>query len=246
MRCNKIMPVSRLSRFFSRQTMRAARKVRLPRVKKGPLSARRAHWGGAKRSRVSISRNMHCFRRYCADARVNCTGTTESFAIQYLFQNVVNPNDFADLYDRYMITCVVHKFRLVNNPDAASTHNFTAHTDNSTNWFPKLWYCPDYDDNNTETLQELQQRAKVKCMVLRPNQQYTVVVRPAVTVQAYRTLTTTGYSPKWKQWIDMGQRDVPHYGLKCVIDTSAQDPTDTRPFIVEYTTQMFFKCKDVR
>lgn len=239
------MPLGRknLARFFSRSTLAAARRVRLPRA---PPRPRQMRARGMKKSRVAMSRNCHAFRRFCADQRINCTGTTQSFTIEYLFQNIVNPTDFADLYDRYMITCVVHKFRLVNNPDAAHTHNFSAHSDNSTNWFPKLWYCPDYDDSNTETLQELQQRAKTKCKILRPNQMYKVVVRPAVTVQTYRTLSTTGYAPKWGQWIDMGQRDVPHYGLKCVIDTSAQDPTDTRPFIVEYTTQYFFKCKDVR
>lgn len=205
---------------------------------------------GARLARTT-SRNMHSFKRFAADTRVNTTGTTSSHAIEYLFQNIINPNDFADLYDRYMITCVVHKFRLINNPNSTTKLNQPAADSttsflNSTNFYPKLWYCPDYDDSSTETLQELQQRAKTKCMVLQPNKQYKIVVKPAVTIQTYRTTTTTGYSPKWKQWIDMGQRDVPHYGLKFVVDTSAQDPVDTSPFIVEYTTQYFFKCKDVR
>lgn len=237
------MPTSsRLGRFFSRQTLRAARGVRLPRatVKVSRPSRKRA-----RMSRSLVSRNCHSFKRFTADTRVNTTGTTSSHAIEYLFQNIINPNDFADLYDRYMITCVVHKFRLVNNPNS-TWRIVDANAQNGTNWFPKLWYCPDYDDSATETLQELQQRAKTKCMVLQPNKQYKVVVKPAVTVQTYRTTTTTGYAPKWKQWIDMGQRDVPHYGLKFVVDTSAQDPVDTNPFIVEYTTQYFFKCKDVR
>ena len=214
-------------------------------------TGRRARASRAKISRVGPSRNCHSFKRFAADTRVNTTGTTSSHAIEYLFQNIINPNDFADLYDRYMITCVVHKFRLVNNPNAIGYTNTnvlygTNQGTNMTNWYPKLWYCPDYDDSSTETLQELQQRAKTKCMVLQPNKQYKIVVKPAITIQTYRTTTTTGYAPKWKQWIDMGQRDVPHYGLKFVVDTSAQDPTDVQPFIVEYTTQYFFKCKDVR
>lgn len=216
-------------------------------VVRAPTRSRRKM---ARKSRSNtVSRNVHSFRRYAADTRVNTTGTTSSHAIEYLFQNIINPNDFADLYDRYMITCVVHKFRLVNNPTVATQLNAQVTGTpwgNSTNWFPKLWYCPDYDDSTTETLQELQQRAKTKCMVLQPNKQYKIVVKPAVTIQTYRTTTTTGYAPKWKQWIDMGQRDVPHYGLKFVVDCSAQDPADTQPFIVEYTTQYFFTCKDVR
>lgn len=226
--------------------MTTAQKMGINKIKVGPFRTRKQRYGGAKLSRVG-NRNVHSFRRYAADTRVNTTGTTSSHSIEYLFQNIINPNDFADLYDRYMITCVVHKFRLVNNPDAAFKHNNeAAQVWNTSNFFPKLWYCPDYDDSSTETLQELQQRSKTKCMVLQPNKQYKIVVKPAVTIQTYRTTTTTGYAPKWKQWIDMGQRDVPHYGLKFVVDCSAQDPVDTQPFIVEYTTQYFFTCKDVR
>lgn len=236
------MPLGKrnLARFFSRSTLAAARKVRLPRV----VRARKLRARGMKKSRVAMSRNCHAFRRFAADTRVNTTGTTSSHTIEYKFSDMVNPNDFADLYDRYMLTCVVHKFRVVNNPDATWYTN-TANA-SATNWFPKLWYCPDYDDSSTETLQQLQQRAQTRCKVLQPNRQYKVVVKPAVTIQTYRTTTTTGYAPKWRQWIDMGQQDVPHYGLKFVVDTSAQDPQDTQPFIVEYTTQFFFMCKDVR
>lgn len=243
------MPKRSYSKYATGQMLKVARKLKA-KIRLG--SARRGRASRTKLSRVAPSRNCHSFKRFTADTRVNTTGTTSSHAIEYAFQNIINPNDFADLYDRYMITCVVHRFRLVNNPNATIYNNGTNTTGNTvtlwnaSSYFPKLWYCPDYDDSATETLQEMQQRAKTKCMVLQPNKQYKIVVKPAVTIQTYRTTTTTGYAPKWKQWIDMGQRDVPHYGLKFVVDTSAQDPVDVMPYIVEYTTQYFFKCKDVR
>ena len=236
---------SRYSASGLARMMTTAQKMGINKIKIGGqkrfFRSRRA---SARRSMVAPSRNRHSFKRYAADVRVNTTGTTSSHAITYTFQNMVQSSDFTDLYDRYMITCIVHKFRLVNNPDAAFKHNNeAAQVWNTSNFFPKLWYCPDYDDANTETLQ---QRAQTKCVVLRPNQHYKVVVKPAVTIQAYRTALSTGYAPKWRQWIDMGDVDVPHYGLKFVVDTSAQDPVDTQPLIVEYTTQYYFTCKDVR
>jgi len=117
---------------------------------------------------------------------------------------------------------------------------------NHTNWYPKLWYCADYDDNTAETLSELKERAKTKCVVLRPNKIIKIVVKPAVTVQTYRTATSTGYAPTWNQWIDMANRDVPHYGLKFVVDCCGQDPLDTYPFKLEIDRQYYFTCKDVR
>lgn len=206
-------------------------------------------------SKSRPNRNMHHFSRYTNDVRQNCTGTTFPFAIGYKFEDLKGYTDFTGLYDRYMITCVVHKFRLVSNPDATwKLNNPTVDSNvngattyvNSTNWYPKLWLCPDYDDAVAEAIDSLQERAKTKCIILRPNQHYKHVVRPAVTVQTYRTALSAGYAPKWNQWIDAAQTDVPHYGLKCVIDTSAQDPVDTQPFILEYTTKVYFKMKDVR
>lgn len=196
-----------------------------------------------------MTRNLHMFSRFTNDVRVNVTGTTQSGAIQLLFNELRGFAEFQDLFDRYMITTVVHKFRLVSNPDAPAYLNGVINTGgdwNSSNWFPKLWWCPDYDDNNAETLQQLQERARTRCKILKPNSFIKIAYRPAIAAQVYRTLTSTGYSPQWNQWIDMGTTDVPHYGLKFVVDCSAQDPADTKPFVVEINTKVYFKCKDVR
>jgi len=203
-----------------------------------------------KRSRVS--RNVHAFRRWTNEVRHSCTGTTTSVGYECTFDTVRGYTDFTDLYDRYMITCIVMRFRLVNNPNNSIALN---NLDNdpatvtkwvSSNWYPAMYYCKDYDDSAAETMEQLKERANTKRILLQPNKFYKIVLRPAVAMQTYATATTSGYAPKWKNWIDMAQTNVPHYGLKYVIDTSAQDPADTQPFIVERSTQIFFKCKDVR
>jgi hypothetical protein len=191
------------------------------------------------------------FKRYTNEVRHSVTDTTASFSYECLFNSIRGSTEFADLYDRYMITCVVMKFRLVNNPSGAAktgaTGGITVASDwSNTNIYPCMYYCKDYDDSAAETLQQLQERANTKRIILQPNKFYKIVLRPAVTVQTYATAFGTGYAPKWNQWIDMAQQNVPHYGLKYVIDTSAVDPNDAQPYVIERTTQVFFKCKDVR
>jgi len=202
--------------------------------------------------RSMVSRNMHSFRRFTNEVRHSVTSTVGQFSYECTFDSIRGYTDFTDLYDRYQITCVVMRFRLVNNPNATqfTNNNGQASTTqvnwNTANWYPAMYYCKDYDDASAETLEQLKERANTKRIILQPNRMYKIVLRPAVAIQTYATATTAGYAPKWKQWIDMAQANVPHYGLKYVIDCSAVDPQDTYPFTVERTTQIFFKCKDVR
>lgn len=208
-------------------------------------SVRSAVSRASSRSIALNRRNMHSFKRYCDVLPVDITGSTYNLGLVFKLEDVKGVTDFADLYDRYKLTTVVLRFKLVSNPYTANYLN-NLQQGNHSNWFPKLWYCPDYDDNATETLDALKERAKTKCVVLHPNKIMKIVIKPAVTVQTYRTATSTGYAPTWNQWIDMANRDVPHYGLKFSVDTCGIDPSDTYPFKLEIDRQYYFSCKDVR
>lgn len=201
------------------------------------------------RGRVSMSRNVHAFKRMANSQIETVSGTGLSGALQFALSDTIGYSEFDVLYDRYMLTAVVVKFRIVNNPDSAqylNTNNAGYATPNTTNWYPRLFYCKDYDDSTAETLAQLRERAKVKMVILKPNRYHKVVIRPAALVQTYYTALGAGYAPKWKQWIYMAQNSLPHYGLKYNVDCSANDPTDTQPFKLEIEKQYFFKCKDVR
>ena len=227
------MAAKRLQRFF--RAMKSSKATRAARVKK---------------SRVSFQKyNLHRFHRFGDALTLDVTSTTSINGMSFSLNQVRGYADFADLYDRYMITCVVVKFRLVNNPNASMKLNFNSGSDpnyaTGTNWYPKLYYCPDYDDSTSETLNQLKERAQTKLKILRPNSFVTVVVKPAVTIQTYATATTTGYAPKWRQWIDMAQQDIPHYGLKYVVDCTI-DPNDSYPYKIEIERKYYIACKDVR
>lgn len=205
-------------------------------------------------SRIGDTRNRHSFRRMCAAENYDLTGVAYTAGMEFKLSDLPGVTEFGDLYDRYKLTTVVLRFRILNNPNANMVINnggsagvsSTWTTINTNNWYPRLFYCKDYDDSSAESLGALRERSKTKMVVLKPNKFHKIVIKPAVTVQTYRTPTTTGYSPSWNQWIDMAQNNVPYYGLKYVVDMSGIDPVDTQPYKLEIEKQYFFTCKDVR
>lgn len=195
--------------------------------------------------RGRISRNMHRFVRWTLPVTNTFSTVTSESAFVWNFDSLLNNADFTSLYDRYRIDYIQCRAQLVNNPDGAFALNSTT-PGNSTNYYPKLWWCPDYDDSAAETLDDLKQRSKTKCVVLQPNKVYKFGVKPAILAQTYRTAVSTGYSPKWGQWIDMAQTNVPHYGIKYVLDALNLNPPDEQPFKVIFDFKVYFSCKDVR
>lgn len=246
------MPLGKRTRAAGAAARKRTRTVAYVRPIAG---ARRARIASVKRSRMSVNRNVHAFKRMATVTNVDVGGTEYAFAEQFTFGAITGAAEFAALYDRYMITRVVLRVRILNTPSAAwKINNPAVDTNvngantyvNSTNWFPRLFSCPDYDDANAETVTQLKERSKTSFRVLKPNSYLKYVIKPAVTVQTYRTALAAGYAPKWNQWIDMNTTDVPHYGMKFALDSSGLDPSDSQPFKLEIERTYYFKCKDVR
>lgn len=214
------------------------------------LAPRRAKYRLLK-SRLGSERNCHSFRRMCTTSVVDVASTEYDFAGEFKFSDITGAAEYGALYDRYMLTCVIMKIRIINNPNATAKLNFNGPGGDpnymtGTNWFPRLYSCPDYDDAVTETVTQLKERARTSMRVLKPNSYLKYVIKPAVAIQTYRTALASGYSPKWKQWLDMNQTDVPHYGIKFAMDMSGIDPVDANPYKLEIEKIYYFKCKDVR
>lgn len=227
------MPKRTRSRSVKRRTMAVAIKRANPRVVR--LARRRP-----ESARVGMN-TKYSYTRFIPVSNLSLSSTNVPLNFEWTFNQLQGYTDFTGLYDQYRITKVVIKILLTNNPDAGTLINATGA--NTTNWYPKLWYIPDYDGGSSEDLNSIRERQGVKCKILRPNSTFTIVVRPKILVQTYRTITTTGYGPK-SMYIDVNASDVPHYGLKGVWDL--QNLTPLSPFRVNIETKFHFTCKNVR
>jgi len=186
--------------------------------------------------------NEHKFIRWGTSVNSTISTANQGYPLSFKFSDLINSSDFTTLYDRYRIDLVCIEFQLMTNPD--SSYGFNAATANGANFYPKLWYKQDYDDDSTPTLAEIKQNSLTKCAVMEPNKIIRVFCKPAILAQTYRTTTTTGYAPQWGVWIDMAQTDVPHYGVKWVMETNNVTPSTL--FTYNYSVKYFFTCKDVR
>lgn len=198
------------------------------------------------RRRRGFSLKTHKFTRYGPSKTIATNGggifeydDTEVFT----FNGISNYTEFTTLFDRYMITGVKLVIQMVTNPDATTVIAQNTPAQGS-NYYPKIWYIPDYDDGTGETIAQLKERIGVKCRILRPNSAVSIFVKPAILAQTYRTALTTGYAPMWRKWIDCSDTDVPHYGLKYAIDFDGLTPSNNFTFRIE--RKYYFTMKDVR
>lgn len=231
--------------------MTTTRSVRRRRSGIRPRIGRTSRRINLNRSRMNTQ--LHKFSRWCTNGNnpegsftADCTTVSTSINPVAKFAYLANYTEFTNLYDQYKITRVVYHVQLINNPDAGNIVNSTTAGNNSSNWFPKLWYVRDYDDNTSMTLDEMRQYSKSKCITLRPNQTYKIAVKPAVLLQAYDTAISSAYIPKWNQWVDAANSATPHYGIKFLVDTFNIDPSDTAPFKVRFDVKYYFLCKTPR
>jgi hypothetical protein len=90
------------------------------------------------------------------------------------------------MIDQYKIEAVDFKIQMITNPDAARKTNEYS-IENQSNWFPKIWYIRDYDGGGSDTLAQIKERVGVKSIVMRPNEQYNILIKPKVLCQTYKT-----------------------------------------------------------
>jgi len=175
------------------------------------------------------------------------TGTTESLAaMNFIFDDLPSKTEFTTLFDSYMITGVMLQIKMINNPDAVYYINSNnTSSGNQSNWYPTIWYVTDHDDSTVTSLAALKEYAKVRHKVLRPNSELNIMLRPSTLSQVYRTALTTGYAENRKrQWLDIANTDIPHYGLKFAIDYEGLAPATAYKFKIN--AKFYFKCRTVR
>jgi len=230
------------------------------KTRKSVVSKRFARSTGRSRRTVfrrrgairGFSLNTHHFSRFGAAATLDMTGTEQPLSFEFKLSDLYTYSEFTSLFDKYRLDKAIVYIQMITNPDAVvktnNADNVTVNTGpagwNTNNWYPKMWYINDHDDSNTTSIAAIKERVGVKCCVMKPNMVKKITVKPACAVQIYKTAVAAGYGPKYGQFIDMANSDVPHYGLKCVFDPLGLDPTGTYSF--RYEWKLYFTCKDVQ
>jgi len=183
----------------------------------------------------NIKKDLYAFKRRFFSGTISGNAAYNPYlqGLTVSLSNLPGFLEFANLFDRYMITYVKVYYHLKVDPSAQASAIAT---------WPKLYYLRDYDDSAAPgTLDAMREHAKTTYRVMNPNKPVVFGFKPATLSETYRSPISTTYSPKWNQWIDMATTDVPHYGWKIGID----DLTNTN-YKVDVEVVLWFKCKDTR
>jgi len=180
--------------------------------------------------------NVYSFKRniYVPDF-VAQLATDNTFNFIPQLNLIPNYTEFTALFDQYRFLGV--KFTLIPR------FNIT-NASLSTGTLPsQIMSALDYDGTGPTNLTAIQQYQTLK--VTRGTATHKRYFKPAVLTMLYETSTSTAYGPKWKQWIDASNVQVPHYGLYGIIPGAALAPTNP-PMTWDLQATIYLQCKTVR
>lgn len=149
---------------------------------------------------------------------------------------------FQSLYDQYKITKIVMRFRAVSNMDANYAAG-SASIGNAANVYPDIVCTVDHDDITTPTsVDQLLQYAKSKSGVLKPNTWWYYSFHPTPNMPIYKDGVTWAYgvAPR-RLWLDVANSDIPHYGLKWIVDTRVAPTGQSFNYEIQYKIHAIFK-----
>lgn len=171
-----------------------------------------------------------------------------SFGYLFNLNALPNATEFQNLFDSYRIAKVVVKISPLNT--VSGTQVAGAPNGNpDTSGF--LHYVIDHDDATspatTESgIDELRQMAGYKYRRIVGNKPITIVVKPRIATTVYRTGVTSAYAQgKPNTWLDMAYPDVPHYGIKAVLEMVNPNATASTCWL-RLETHYYLALKGVR
>lgn len=108
---------------------------------------------------------------------------------------------------------------------------------------PVVYYKVDHNDDVADSLNTLKESMRTKEIQLTNDKpSCTIVLKPAIQAEAYKTLLTQGYMPKWGQWLSTNDSTVPHFGLKLFVVAGVGNNANMGD--VEITHKVYFTCKN--
>lgn len=196
---------------------------------------------GRRRNLLRMPRGLnigiHHFKRTQVMASIQTSivaGTNTHQAMSFKFSDLPNYTEFTTLFDQYRM----NKFVLKLVPSFTGSEPTSA---GAYYQMPNVWSVIDYDDaidagNNLISLFQYP-----NCKMTRGQKVHTRTWTPSILLDAY-TGGTVGGAVNFKKWLNMGDVNIPHYGIKLWIDqTGTTSPVEYRVFFTAY-----FSCKGVR
>lgn len=163
----------------------------------------------------------YLFKRKCSLGTVTVTAATGGYvgaAQQFRIDQLPNVSEFTTLFDQYTIRYV--KWYLVLRSTGTSMVESAV---NGSIGMPNLIVVRDYDDatvpaSSNVGYDELREFNKAKTFCFTAERRcFRIGIKPAVLSEVYRSGVATSYVPKFNQRIDCVTADVPHFGLRYVI-----------------------------
>ncbi len=218
-----------MSKRTTRNNNQASENTKILDALRGILEATETNARGSKSvlpdvPRMRIKNKPYTFSRLTSGATLSATtGVPLATAITFSLDQLPSYTDFTNFFDQYRILQV----RVTLAPGAIGANSV-------------IYTAIDYDDANIPITQsDLLERET--CQVTNSQVFVHRDIIPSTLHEVYQSNVTSGYSTKFRQWIDSNNYSVPHYGLKIFSPTVPSGSTaNTWLLSVEYVIQGSF------
>lgn len=212
---------------------------------------RKVYKGGGKKSKPRIRKPLALMTHNFVE-RTNSTQIVvaqESAAVglfkDFSLSQCLNALEYTTLFEYYKINKAVVEFRYKGpSTPAYTTINGTGTQNNEivNEVNPVLYFKVDHNDINADSLTKMKESMRTHEHQFTNNKpNFTITLKPAVQVEAYKSAIASTYMPKWGQWLSTADNSVPHYGLKCYAVAGLGSSANMGA--IEVQTKIYFSAK---
>lgn len=223
------------------------RKPRRPRGKR--TKGVGATFKGKQLMRVSkpLALSVHNFVERCTAQEIIVANESAAVGLfrNFSLSQCSQVSHYQALFEYYKINKVVVEFRYKGaETPAYTTINGTGTQNNEivNEINPVLYFKVDHNDVGADTLAKMKESLRTREHQLSSNKpNFTITLKPAIQAEAYKTAISTGYMPKWGQWLSTLDDTIPHYGLKVYAVAGAGNSPNMGK--IEVQTKIYFSAK---
>lgn len=176
-----------------------------------------------RRRRIVRKRaNMLVTKRHVQVEVANFTDSLQNIFNSYAFtlSSLPASGEFTNLFDQYKICGIKYRFYVDNHTQDSA---FSSVTRNQTHYL-RIWHVIDTNDNSLPAnFDALQQYPNMRCEILTSDKPWTRwrYFKPKFADTVYTSLIQNGYAVRGG-YLNTTSADVPHYGIKYILNDSQE------------------------